>query len=178
MFLFGSLVHERDRHLKWSELDPVESLLAILSCLCIIGFTASVFLDVVTRELQAPWLWLQEVTSGFFTYGVFIGMALATRRNEHMYLSELTGSMAAPWRLWIEIFSRVVVLGVAGCMAWFGFENFLHDMQSFRMPSLVPLGYYTIAIPLSGMLIALFTLEQLINGVRTGFDHPGVRSDE
>ena len=91
MFLFGSLVHERDRHLKWSELDPVESLLAILSCLCIIGFTASVFLDVVTRELQAPWLWLQEVTSGFFTYGVFIGMALDTSNNENMYLSAITG---------------------------------------------------------------------------------------
>ena len=28
------------------------------------------------------------------------------------------------------------------------------------------------AIPLSGLLIALFTIEQLVNGWRNGFDHP------
>ena len=28
------------------------------------------------------------------------------------------------------------------------------------------------AIPLSGALIALFTVEQLVNGIRNGFDHP------
>jgi TRAP-type C4-dicarboxylate transport system permease small subunit len=28
------------------------------------------------------------------------------------------------------------------------------------------------AIPISGALIALFTIEQLVNGIRNGFDHP------
>ena len=27
-------------------------------------------------------------------------------------------------------------------------------------------------IPLAGVLIALFTVEQLVNGIRNGFDHP------
>jgi TRAP-type C4-dicarboxylate transport system permease small subunit len=27
-------------------------------------------------------------------------------------------------------------------------------------------------IPLSGILIGLFTIEQLVNGLRNGFDHP------
>jgi hypothetical protein len=27
-------------------------------------------------------------------------------------------------------------------------------------------------IPLSAILIALFTIEQLVNGIRNGFDHP------
>ena len=29
-----------------------------------------------------------------------------------------------------------------------------------------------LAIPFAGALIALFTVEQLVNGVRNGFDHP------
>ena len=41
----------------------------------IIGFTVSVLLDVVTRTIGHPWLWLQQVTTGFFAYGVFVGMA-------------------------------------------------------------------------------------------------------
>ena len=42
----------------------------------IAGFTFSVFLDVVTRKLGRRLLWLQLVTTGFFAWGVFIGMAV------------------------------------------------------------------------------------------------------
>jgi len=38
----------------------------VLCGLCLAGFSTSVFLDVLTRTLAAPWLWLQEVTSTFF----------------------------------------------------------------------------------------------------------------
>jgi hypothetical protein len=31
---------------------------------------------------------------------------------------------------------------------------------------------------LSGVLIALFTVEQLVNGIRNGFDHPEPREDD
>ena len=55
-----------------------------------------------------------------------------------------------------EVFSRVVVFIVAMFMIIFGWENFLNDMGSFRMPSLIPLGYYTIIVPIAGVFIALF----------------------
>jgi len=37
------------------------------------------------------------------------------------------------------------------------------------MPSMTPLASLYAAIPLSGALIALFTVEQLVNGWRNGF---------
>ena len=88
----------------------------VLCGVSITGFTGSVFLDVVTRELGAPWLWLQQVTTGFFAWGVFIGMAAATRRNDHLYLVEITKRMSGPKRTFMEIFNRLVVLGVALAM--------------------------------------------------------------
>jgi TRAP-type C4-dicarboxylate transport system permease small subunit len=166
------LVLARQRHLKWPALDFLEALLMVASCVCILGFTVSVFCDVLTRELHAPWLWLQEATTGFFAWGVFIGMALATRRNDHMYLSEIVGRLGGQTRISIEVFGRLVVLAVALCMVWFGYSNFLNDLGSFRMPSLIPLGWYTVIIPVSGALIALFTVEQLWNGLRHGFADP------
>ena len=33
-------------------------------------------------------------------------------------------------------------------------------------------------IPLSGILIALFTIEQMVNGVRNGFEHPEPPEDD
>lgn len=167
-----SLVLQRHRHLKWPALDPLEALLMLLCGVSIVGFTLSVFLDVVTRELAAPWLWLQQVTTGFFAWGVFIGMAAATRRNDHLYLTEITKRLTGVVRSAIETVNRLIVLAVALSMVWFGYLNYLLDLGSFRMPSLIPLGVYTIIVPISGALIALFCIEQLINGWIGGFEGP------
>lgn len=166
------LVLQRHRHLKWKALDALEAALMILCGASIIGFTLSVFFDVVTRELGIPWLWLQQVTTGFFAWGVFIGMAAAARRNDHLYLVEITKRLTGPKRTFMETFNRVVVLGVALAMVWFGYKNALLDLGSFRMPSLIPLTWYTASVPISGALIALFAIEQLLNGWKHGFEGP------
>jgi len=45
------------------------------------------------------------------------------------------------------------------------------------MPSLIPLTVYTAIVPISGVLIFLFTLEQLINGWKNGFEGPEDQED-
>ena len=161
---------ETQRHLKWRSLDHLEAVTMVLCGLCLAGFSTSVFFDVLTRTLGAPWLWLQEVTSTFFVYGIFIGAAAATRRNDHLYLSAITETMSGAPRLAIETFNRLVVLAVALCMVWFGYINFRQGFGSFRMPSMTPIASLYAAIPISGVLIALFTVEQLVNGWRHGFE--------
>ena len=105
----------------------------------------------------------------FFLYGIFFGVAAATRRNDHLYLAVLAESMTGGRRLFFEIFNRTVVLGVALCMIYFGYLNFLDGFKSLRMPSMTPLATLYIAIPISGALVALFTIEQMVNGWRHGF---------
>ncbi len=144
----------------------------VLCGLSIGGFTFSVFLDVVTREIGQPFLWLQLVTTGFFAWGVFIGMATATRRIDHLNLVEITKRMSGPSRTFMEVFNRLVILTVGLCMVVFGIQNFMNDMGSFRAPSLIPLSTYTASVPLAGALIVLFSIEQLINGWRNGFEGP------
>lgn len=166
----SALVSSRDRHLSWRALDWLEATLYVAGGFCIIGFSVCVLFDVLTRTIGHPWLWLQQLTTAFFAYGVFIGMALATRRNEHMYLAEVVQSMTGRRRRFFEVAARCVVLGVALMMVVFGVLNALHDMGSYRMPSLIPLGYYTLIVPVAGLLIAVFQVEQLVNGLRNGFD--------
>src|SRR5438105_13885841 len=112
----SGLVLEVHRHLKWRALDILEYVTMVLCGVCLAGFSASVFFDVLTRTVGAPWLWLQEVTSTFFVYGIFIGAAAATRRNDHLYLSAITETMTGMARLAAETFHRLVVLAVAFCM--------------------------------------------------------------
>jgi TRAP-type C4-dicarboxylate transport system permease small subunit len=59
---------------------------------------------------------------------------------------------------------------VAFCMTWFGYINFLQGFGNYRMPSMTPLSSYYAAIPLAGIFIGLFTIEQLVNGWRNGFE--------
>jgi TRAP-type C4-dicarboxylate transport system permease small subunit len=137
-----------------------------------------VMFDIITRTIGHPWLWLQEVTSTLFIYAIFIGAAVATRRNDHLYLTALSEALHGTPRLIVEIVIRIVVLGVAFCLIWFGYINYLRGFGSFRLPSGTPIASLYAAIPLSGVLIALFTIEQLVNGIANGFDHPEPPDDE
>jgi TRAP-type C4-dicarboxylate transport system permease small subunit len=65
-----------------------------------------------------------------------------------------------------------VVLAVAFCLIWFGYINYIRGFGSFRLPSGTPIASLYAAIPIAGLLIALFTVEQLVNGIANGFDHP------
>ena len=80
--------------------------------------------------------------------------------------------MSGNRRLVFESFNRLVVLAVAACMMYYGYLNFLDGFKSLRMPSMTPLASLYAAIPLCGALVALFTIEQLVNGWRNGFADP------
>src|SRR5437870_12414263 len=174
---FRALILQRHRHLKWKAFDWLEAVLMVLCGVCIFMFTLTVFCDVVTRTLGAPWLWLQQVTTAFCAWGVFLGMAAATRRNDHFYLTEITKRMTGAPRSAIEITNRVIVLIVAVVVVWCGTQNALLDLGSYRMPSLIPLTVYTAVVPASGVLIALFSIEQLVNGWKNGFEGPEDRDE-
>ena len=174
---FRALVLQRHRQLKWKALDKVEAVLMVLCGVCIAMFTLSVLLDVITRTLGVPWLWLQQVTTAFFAWGVFVGMAAATRRNDHFYLTEITKRMTGAPRNAIEIINRLVVLVVSIVITWCGTQNALLDLGSFRMPSLIPLTVYTAIVPAAGVLVALFSIEQLVNGWKNGFAGPEDQDD-
>ena len=178
MTIADKLVLQRQHHLKWRSLDRLELILMIVCGILCFGFSLSVMFDIVTRTIGHPWLWLQEVTSTLFIYAIFIGAATATRRNDHLYLTAISEALHGTPRLIVEIIIRLVVLGVAFCLIWFGYINYLRGFGSFRLPSGTPIASLYAAIPIAGVLIALFTVEQLVNGFINGFDHPEPLDDE
>jgi TRAP-type C4-dicarboxylate transport system permease small subunit len=178
MAIADKLVLQRQRHLKWPALDRLELILMMLCGALCFGFSMSVTADIVTRTIGHPWLWLQEVTSTLFIYAIFVGAAVATRRNDHLYLTAISEAMHGTPRLIVEIVLRAVVLGVAYCLIWYGYINYLRGFGSFRLPSGTPIASLYAVIPLSGVLIALFTVEQLVNGIQNGFDHPEPAEDD
>jgi TRAP-type C4-dicarboxylate transport system permease small subunit len=177
MAIADRLVSRRQSHLQWRLFDTLELALMGLCGFLLFAFCSTVVLDIVTRTIGHPWLWLQEVTSTLFIYAIFFGAAVATRRNDHLYLTALAEGLHGAPRTVIEIFTRLVVLGVAMSFAYFGYLNFLRGFSSFRMPSLTPIASLYAAIPICGALVALFTIEQIVNGLRNGFERPESREE-
>src|SRR6201995_3063213 len=171
MAVADKLVLTRQRHLKWRALDWLELVLMMLCGILCFGFSMSVTADIVTRTIGHPWLWLQEVTSTQFIYAIFVGAAVATRRNDHLYLAAISESMQGRSRVIVEVVTRLVVLAVAICLIRYGYLNFLRGFGSFRLPSGTPIASLYAVIPLCGILIGLFTIEQIVNGIVNGFEH-------
>jgi TRAP-type C4-dicarboxylate transport system permease small subunit len=73
---------------------------------------------------------------------------------------------------------RGVVLLVGLGLVVFGTQNFLSGFNSFRMPSMTPIAYLYWPIPVCGALIALFSLEQIVNGLKNGFERDPVINTE
>ena len=170
MAVTDRLVSRRQSHLKWQVLDVLELALMGLCGILLFAFCSTVVFDIVTRTIGHPWLWLQEVTSTLFIYAIFFGAAVATRRNDHLYLTAIAEGLHGRSRIVVEIVTRLVVLGVAISFIYFGYLNFLRGFSSFRMPSLTPIASLYAAIPMCGVFVALFAIEQIVNGLRNGFE--------
>src|ERR1700732_2083599 len=155
MAIADKLVLQRQHHLKWPAFDKLELVLMIVCGVLCFGFSLSVTADIVTRTIGHPWLWLQEVTSTLFIYAIFIGAAVATRRNDHLYLTAISEALHGTPRLIVEIVIRIVVLGVAFCLIWFGYINYVRGFGSFRLPSGTPIASLYAETTPAGLLIPL-----------------------
>src|SRR6201997_3652884 len=113
MAVMDRLISRRQSHLKWQAFDVLELVLMGLCGILLFAFCSTVVFDIVTRTIGHPWLWLQEVTSTLFIYAIFFGAAVATRRNDHLYLTAVAEGLRGKFRTAIEIITRLVVLGVA-----------------------------------------------------------------
>src|ERR1700759_734040 len=124
MAIADKLVLQRPQHLKWRAFDRLDVCLVVVCGVLCFGFSLSVMFDIVTRTIGHPWLWLQEVPSTLFIYAIFIGAAVATRPNDHLYLTAISEALHGVPRLIVEIVIRLVELGVAACLIWFGYITY------------------------------------------------------
>lgn len=153
--------HVPEPELKWPALTLLENVLTLLCGLLLMAFTSAVLIDVVTRALGTPISWLQNFILASFVWGIFLGAAVAQRRREHFRLAAIAEHYTGLKRQMFETLEQAVVLAVAAWMVYYGYLNVLTGLHNYLQPSEVPLAVVTAAIPVGGLLIALFTVERL-----------------
>ena len=163
------LVSQHERQLKTRALDHVEHVLLLVGGILVLGFTFMVALDVATRLLKHPVLWLQETIILAFIWGIFVGAAAALRRGEHFYVVKAADLKSDTLRRVLEYLNCAVLLVVSGIALYFGYINFQQGFGNHLSVTKWPLSSITAAIPVFGFFSMVFTLERLIMGWRNGF---------
>ena len=168
----NSLVSQEDRPLKTKALDGLELVLLLFSGVALLAFTVTVLLDVVTRLLGSPILWLQEATLIAFVWGTFVGASVAQRRSEHFVVTSLHPTAGRLRRTIMETLVNVILLAIGVIVAYWGYRNYQQGFGNQLPVTGLPLATLTGAIPVFGVLLSLFATERLVQGWRHGFPPP------
>jgi TRAP-type C4-dicarboxylate transport system permease small subunit len=146
---------------------------SILSFLLVVLFTLLVFdvlWGVATRYLlggQARWT--EELARFLMVWLGLLGAALVCREEEHLGLDLLVRNMDPVVEKWARLFVHLSVGGFAiAVMTWGGGELVLHRLEAGQvLPALgISKAWFYLAIPISGLLIALFVTELAFGVIR------------
>ncbi len=129
-----------DRAIRWSAIGLTIALLVV------------VMLGVITRALNDPLIWTDEISRFLMVWTAVAGWLLASRRRGHIRIRFFHGLLPAPaWRGWeITIQLALVLFGVL--LAWYGLDIAIrnHDMDALTLP--ISLSWMYAPIIIAGVL--------------------------
>ena len=159
--------------------DWIERLFMFVASSLFAVFIACIFFQVVARNyLRISVGWTDEVALMCFVWSVFLGAAVALRRRVHYVVDILPPSRVTATNA-LRLFGAIACLPVIYVLVVHGY---LYADMGWRRSSVslrLPLAYIFGAIPISGVAMALFSVEVIredIRRLRAGTPPP--RADE
>lgn len=140
-------------------------LLKILLVALFTLLALDVLWGVASRHLlggQASWS--EEVARLLMVWLALLGAALVARENKHLGMDTLARSLSPDAARLATILTQVVILSFAAwVMAWGGFELVSERFTRGQLlPSLgISKAWFYLALPISGVLITLYSVETL-----------------
>lgn len=157
-----------DAHAKsergWAVFEMLDRVLLAFCTIALALLCATVFVDVVTRLAGSPIGWLQEVCMLAFVWGLFMGSALAVRRNEHFVVFALGAALKGTSRKIVETWNSLVMCTLGIVVTTVGITSFRLGLSNHMPITRLPESTLIAPLILFGALTVAFTLERLILG--------------
>jgi TRAP-type C4-dicarboxylate transport system permease small subunit len=147
-------------------LDAFAWVLEHVVALAFATLFAVVVLNIVLRNVAGiAWLWIPAVARLLFVWIVFLGVAAALRRNEHLVVDFFQRRM--PRRL-----QKAVVFGIHLVSLPFFAMLLVYGLQVARVRMRIPFdtwqfptGWAYMAVPVAAVILIVFTLERLASTI-------------
>jgi TRAP-type C4-dicarboxylate transport system permease small subunit len=132
-------------------------LLALLVC---------VFLGVVSRQLNAPLAWTDELAQYLLVWTGFAGWLLASRNRSHIRITVVGDKLPARARIKLEIAIQAAVAAFGAGIVYFSFALIKRnlDVESISLP--IPHATVYLPLPLLGLALILQAARELRASVR------------
>lgn len=144
-------------------LDKILTYICILFLVIIILFTIA---RVVDRYLiRLPVRGFQEITILAFTWGIFLGSALAVRRRSHFKINiwpEESSINIIP-----DAISKVIILVLGFIFLFQGYDMAVSSLTRFSRELGLSRAIFIAPIPIMGALIILFFIEDMADNIKS-----------
>jgi TRAP-type C4-dicarboxylate transport system permease small subunit len=133
--------------------------------LAVAALVLDVLWGVCTRfVLGSPSRWTEEVATFLLIWVALLGAAVAFGRREHLGLDYFVKKLDPSAQLLMSMVGQIIVIAFAtSAMTYGGYVLVTETLQSGQVtPALgIKMGYVYLAVPISGVFIVLFCLEQI-----------------
>ena len=139
----------------------LENLVEGTCMVLVVALAVVVFLQVFNRfVLKAPLAWSEDLAMLLFQWVAFLGAAVGVKRMRHFGIELVVRKLSEKSRRWIEILVPFIMGIVAVTMITEGYKLIQFNIN--RTYSSMDLSYIWayLPIPLSGVLIIIFLIEQ------------------
>lgn len=130
-----------------------DRLVQAIAVVCMLALVACVVLGVVSRQINAPLAWTDELAQMFLVWSGIAGWMIALRRRSHIRITMLIDRLPAWARSKAEIAIQlcVVAFGVLMLRYGFGLIERTWDVEAISLP----ISSASVYVPLPALAIAL-----------------------
>jgi TRAP-type C4-dicarboxylate transport system permease small subunit len=126
---------------------------------------------------QSP-SWTEPASLLLMSWFILLGSAVGVREGNHLGFEIALHHAPSGLRQTMLVITEVLVVIFGAAMSWYG-AMLAIETWSADMPGLpIPQGMDYVPLAVSGVLIALFSLEKLVRLLALGEEAPMVRADE
>lgn len=145
-------------------LDKTEKIILVILAILFATMVISLFYQIIMRFVfENANSWSEELTRYSFIWMTMLGSSLATRRNRNMNVDFVVNKMPEPLRKINNVLTKTLILAFIMVIIIYGIGlvGMTHKQMS---PGLkLPMSYMYSAIPTGGILMLIFTIENIIN---------------
>ena len=126
--------------------------------------TVAVVYQVISRYVTAQSApWTEEYARYLFVYVALLGSSVALKTGGHVAVSLLTDRLNAVSRHRVAIFATLVAAGFFGVMVYSGYYSMVRAAMQSSPATDTNLGLIYAAVPVSGALMLLYSVEMVLD---------------
>lgn len=150
-------------------MQKIEKALAFVLGALLALMVVDVTWQILTRFLpMQPSSYTEELARYLLVWIGILGGAYAFRKKSHLGIDLLTNALHGRARKTVQVFVLLVCFGFAASSMVYGGAKLMlltFELKQFSAALNIPMGYVYSVLPLSGLLICLFSLDQLVEVV-------------